>query len=294
MVRRRPAAARLVPTSTGGSRGAETCRFGHVSRAARCLLACERLPETPGCLASTPAAAGERAGTPGSATLCAGLRARSPRRASMARRSTAACSECSRHSGQPRQALWEGLQGQSGFLGRDGELSGTTTTSSPIGPPAAGLRGAPLDGRLLPTLPTASSASLLSLRPPPGACADRLASPALPTTAARTSARRPRRPRRARIARRSSGECQGGCGVQAASLRPPPTRRGAAVGAAAGLLRCGLHHRVLTASPTPPAARRCLALPCHRAKAHTHTHTNTHTLLIIGCVCVSMDALLRG
>ena len=179
-------------------------------------------------------------------------------------------------------------------LGRDGELSGTTTTSSPIGPPAAGLRGAPLDGRLLPTLPTASSASLLSLRPPPGACADRLASPALPTTAARTSARRPRRPRRARIARRSSGECQGGCGVQAASLRPPPTRRGAAVGAAAGLLRCGLHHRVLTASPTPPAARRCLALPCHRAKAHTHTHTNTHTLLIIGCVCVSMDALLRG
>ena len=40
-VRRRPAAARLVPTSTGCSRGAEACRFGHVTRAARCLLACE-------------------------------------------------------------------------------------------------------------------------------------------------------------------------------------------------------------------------------------------------------------
>ena len=87
---------------------------------------------------------------------------------------------------------------------------------------------------------------------------------------------------RARIARRSSGECQGGCGVQAASLRPPPTRRGAAVGAAAGLLRCGLHHRVLSTSPTPPAARRCLGLPCHQADTHTHTHTSTHTLLIIG------------
>ena len=42
-VRRRPAAARLVPPSTGCSRGAEACRFGHVTRAARCLLACERL-----------------------------------------------------------------------------------------------------------------------------------------------------------------------------------------------------------------------------------------------------------
>ena len=134
------------------------------------------------------------------------------------------------------------------------------TMSSPIGSPAAGLRGAPLDGRLLPTLPTAYGASLLSLRPHSGACADRLASPALPMTEARTSARRPRRPRRARIARRSSGECQGGCGVQAASLRPLPTRRGAAVGAAAGLPRCGLRHRVLSTSPTPPAAAALEAL----------------------------------
>ena len=32
----------------------------------------------------------------------------------MARRSTGACPACSRHSVQPRQAVWEGLQGQSG------------------------------------------------------------------------------------------------------------------------------------------------------------------------------------
>ena len=43
-----------------------------------------------------------------------------------------------------------------------------------------------------------------------GAGAGRLASPVLSTPATRVSARRPRRPRRARIARRSSGECQGG------------------------------------------------------------------------------------
>jgi len=43
----------------------------------------------------------------------------------------------------------------------------TTTTSSPIGPPAAGLRGAPLDGRLLTTLPTASPRSS---RYDPGLC----------------------------------------------------------------------------------------------------------------------------
>ena len=83
-------------------------------------------------------------------------------------------------------------------LGRDGELGGTTTTSSPIGPPAAapGLRGAPLDGRLLPTLPTASSASLLSLQPPPGSAPAASLRPALPTPATRASARGPRRPRR--------------------------------------------------------------------------------------------------
>ena len=32
----------------------------------------------------------------------------------MARRSTGACPACSRHSVQPRQAVWEGLQSQGG------------------------------------------------------------------------------------------------------------------------------------------------------------------------------------
>ena len=172
---------RLVHTSTGCSRGAEAYRFGHVSRAARCLLACERWLETPGSSPSLPAAAGVRAGTPGSAKLGAGLRARRRRRASMARRSTGACPACSRHSVQPRQGVWEGRQGQSGpsrarwraECYHDYELS--------IGSPAAGLRGALLDGRLLSNLSTVSFTSLLSLQPPTGAGAGRLASPALPT-----------------------------------------------------------------------------------------------------------------
>ena len=57
------------------------------------------------------------------------------------------------------------------------------TTSSPIGSPAAGLRGALLDGRLLSNLSTVSFTSLLSLQPPAGAGAGRLASPALPSAA---------------------------------------------------------------------------------------------------------------
>ena len=57
---------------------------------------------------------------------------------------------------------------RAGRLGRDGALSSTSarTTGSPIA--AAGSRGAPLNGRLLTMVSTASSASLLSLRPPPG------------------------------------------------------------------------------------------------------------------------------
>ena len=211
-VRRRPAAARLVPTSTGCSRGAETCRFGHVSRAPRCLLACERLPKTPASSPSLPAAAGVRAGPPGSAKLGAGLRARRRRRASMARRSTGACPVCSGHAVQHRQLSGRVYRARAGRLGRDGALSCTMTMSSPIGSPAAGLRGAPLDGRLLPTLPTVSSTSLLLLQPSPGAGADRLASPALPTP------RRPRRLRRARVARCSSGACSAGCAAQPDSL----------------------------------------------------------------------------
>jgi len=55
------------------------------------------------------------------------------------------------------------------------------TTSYPIGSPAAGLRGVLLDGRLLSNLSTVSFTSLLSLQPPAGAGAGRLASPVLPT-----------------------------------------------------------------------------------------------------------------
>ena len=208
--RMRAAAARLVRRPTGRSRGARAYRSRHVSRAARCLLACWRLAKTPASSPCLPAAAGVWVGPPGSARLGAGLRARRRRRASIARRSTGACPVCSGHAVQHRQLSGRVYRARAGRLGRDGALNSTTTTRSPIGPPTAGLRSAPLDGRLLPTLPTASAVSLLSLRPHPGACADRLASPALPMTAARTSARRPRRPRRARIARRSSGECQGG------------------------------------------------------------------------------------
>ena len=43
---------------------------------------------------------------------------------------------------------------RAGRLGRDGALNATMTTSSPIGSPAAGLRGALLDGRLLSNLST--------------------------------------------------------------------------------------------------------------------------------------------
>ena len=60
--RMRAAAARLAPTSTGCSRGAESCGFGHVSRAARCLLACWRLAKTPASSPCLPAAAGVRVG----------------------------------------------------------------------------------------------------------------------------------------------------------------------------------------------------------------------------------------
>ena len=191
-VRRRPAAARLVPTSTGCSRGAEAYRFGRVSRAARCLLACERWQETPASSPSLPAAAGVRAGPPGSAKL-------GPRRGSsssppatsqhgssldgsMPSILSAFCT-ASPSSGKVRRA-------RAGRIGRDGALNSTMPTSSPVGSPAAGLRGATLDGGLLTTLSTVSSASLLSLQPPPEAGAGRLASPALPTPTTCASARR--------------------------------------------------------------------------------------------------------
>ena len=150
--RMRAAAARLAPTSTGCSRGAESCGFGHVSRAAWCLLACWRLAKTPASSPCLPAAAGVWVGPPGSARLGAGLRARRRRRASIARRSTGACPVCSGHAVEHRQLSGRVYRARAGRLGRDSALNSTTTTRSPIGPPTAGLRSAPLDGRLLPTL----------------------------------------------------------------------------------------------------------------------------------------------
>ena len=204
----------------------------------------------------------------------AGLRARGPRRASMARRSTGACPACSGHAVQHRQLSGGVYRARAGRLGRDSALNSTTTTSSPIGPPTAGLRSAPLDGRMLSNLSTVSFTSLLS-----GTGAGRLASPALPTPTTRASARRPRRLRQARGARRSSGACSAGCAEQTDSLRAPLMRRGAAGGTAA--------HAALWASPSCPrrvADATCRSplpcTPCHQA--NTHTHTNTHTLLIIG------------
>ena len=47
-------------------------------------------------------------------------------------------------------------------------------------------------------------------------------------------------------------------------------------------LRFVRHHRVLAASSTPLAARRCLPCPSLPSRERTHTHTNTHTLLSIG------------
>ena len=55
---------------------------------------------------------GHASGHAGSTTLCAGLRPRGPQRASMARRSTGACTACSGHSVEPRESVWEGQKGQ--------------------------------------------------------------------------------------------------------------------------------------------------------------------------------------
>ena len=167
--RRRPS-----PPTDGSHGRAVSKNLGRCAPAG-CSATSGRSPETPGSLPSTPGPEGERQWSAASATLRSAPRPHRLRRASIARRSTAACSVCSRHSVQPRQALWEGLQGQGGpsrarwraEYYHDYELS--------IGSPAAGLRGALLDGRLLPTLSTVSFTSLLSLQPPAGAGAGRLA-----------------------------------------------------------------------------------------------------------------------
>ena len=123
--RMRAAAARLVREPTGRSRGARAYRSRHVSRAARCLLACWRLAKTPASSPCLPAAAGVWVGPPGSARLGAGLRARRRRRASMARRSTGACPVCSGHAVQHRQLSGRVYRDRAGRLGRDSALNST-------------------------------------------------------------------------------------------------------------------------------------------------------------------------
>ena len=175
------------------------------------------------------------------------------------------------------QAVWEGLQGQGGLSRARWRAEYYHDYELSIGSPAAGLRGALLDGRLLSNLSTVSFTSLLSLHPPAGAGAGRLASPALPTPATRASARRPRRLRRARGARRSSGACSAGCAAQPDSLRAPLMRHGAAGGDAAA-------HAALRASPSCPrrvADATCGSrLPCPSlpSRKQTHTHTRTHII----------------
>ena len=147
-VRRRPAAVGLVPTWTGCSRGAEACPLGHVKRAARCLSACWRLAKTPRSWPCLPAAAGTRAGTP--------ARRRSARVFDLAGRDEPAWLVARREAAQHALATLYSLDKVSGKaytasedrLGRDGALNTPMTTSSPLGAPAAGLRGALLDGRL--------------------------------------------------------------------------------------------------------------------------------------------------
>ena len=77
-VRRRPAAARLVPTSTGCSRGAEACRFGlFVPAAAPSLMFSAHAWRTR--LLRQPAQRGDRSsqqsyiGRPGGRTPCGSI-----------------------------------------------------------------------------------------------------------------------------------------------------------------------------------------------------------------------------
>ena len=107
--------------------------------------------------------------------------------------------------------LWEGLQGQGGPARarlraqyyHDYLLSNRAADGGLVRR-AARRQAAPHPSDSICCLASLAATASGGLRRPP-----RFASAAY-RTAARTSARRPRRPRRARIARRSSGECQGG------------------------------------------------------------------------------------
>ena len=163
--RRRPS-----PPTDGSHGRAVSKNLGRCAPAG-CSATSGRSPETPGSLPSTPGPEGERQWSAASATLRSAPRPHRLRRASMARRSTAACPVCSRHSVQPRQALCDGLQGRRGPPWARWPSSVPTSSmpvGSPISSPAAGPHGALLDGSLLSTPWTVTSASLLLLQPPPG------------------------------------------------------------------------------------------------------------------------------
>ena len=163
--RRRPS-----PPTDGSHGRAVSKNLGRCAPAG-CSATSGRSPETPGSLPSTPGPEGERQWSAASATLRSAPRPHRLRRASMARRSTAACSVCSRRSVQPRWALWDGLHGRRGPPRARWPSSVPTSSmpvGSPISSPAAGPHGALLDGSLLSTPWTVTSASLLLLQPPPG------------------------------------------------------------------------------------------------------------------------------
>ena len=163
--RRRPS-----PPTDGSHGRAVSKNLGRCAPAG-CSATSGRSPETPGSLPSTPGPEGERQWSAASATLRSAPRPHRLRRASMARRSTAACSVCSRHSVQPRQALCDGLQGRRGPPWARWPSSVPTSSmpvGSPISSPAAGPHGALLDGSLLSMLLAFCTASPGSLRRPAG------------------------------------------------------------------------------------------------------------------------------
>ena len=124
----------MVPTSTGCSRGAEACRFGHVTRAARCLLACERWQETPRSWSSMSAAAGVRARSRRagrSSERVFELAAREEPAWLVARREPAQHALGTLYS--LAKLSGKAYRARAGCLGRDGALNSTMTTSSRSG-----------------------------------------------------------------------------------------------------------------------------------------------------------------
>ena len=199
--RRRPS-----PPTDGSHGRAVSKNLGRCAPAG-CSATSGRSPETPGSLPSTPGPEGERQWSAASATLRSAPRPHRLRRASMARRSTAACPVCSWHSVQPRQALRRPAGPARTASGAMALLSTYLFDACRLSNLVAGGRPAWRAARWQPAQYALDSDFCLAAltAAASGAGASRLASPVLSTPATRVSARRPRRPRRARTARRSSG-----------------------------------------------------------------------------------------